>query len=872
MRFRMLFTRSVVGVAATAAVAAGTVAVTAAPAAAAPAGVVEQNCAVPLLGGLTTTIRVSTDLPVSVPVGQSSPESTGAVVFTLPETAGQGLALVGAARLEGTLTVPFEGRYSDGRTTGFSRTLPIQDVVVAGAAPIVISGEFRFPATTEQQPVRLDWHVGAVRMTLSPKTTSGQETGLGTFDSACAVVAGADTRVGTVEHRSDPGGIGHSCPFPLVGNQRVLQVNTPRLATSVPVGATVGGEVDFAVTFSTATAHGLELVGASSLAGSIRFTTARSFNGSPLSDDTATATFDQVLPTSSREFTIRGAYRVTEFTADAPGVYDFDVKALNLDLRPLTDQGDETGLGAFTSACAVEPGQDLGLASVRVGPGPEPAGVAHTCPFPLVGDQKVVQANTPRLPASVPVGANAAGDVDFVLTLPGNVVRGLQLVGGKTLTGTARFTSQRSLNGGPATEVQSPVAFEPVAVPDTAGATVEIRGTYRLPDYSAPATGVLAYDVGALALTLRPLRSDGADTGLGEFESACAVNPGQDLRLATVGITQPTPPGLAQSCPFPLIGTQAFTLDPQVRLPSPLRVGQSTPAAVATTRVTLSQDTTTVLNLVGADRLAGELRVPVQRTFGGDTTTQTETATFDVAVPAGGVQPIAFDVALPIAAATAPAPGTMTWGLGDLSYTMTPTRSGEETGLGTFDAACAVRPGQQNTFASVVFEQAEPTRFAFDLSGSATFAAAKAKGDLAGTLVGTLADGKVEARLEFGATSLSLRYAGLPVTARVRIAPTGPATGTVTGGVVAGSVNAHVEVQSVTLFGMGVRQAATCRTTQPSRVDIASAPGFTAAGGGTLNGTFAVARFAGCDAYTAWVNSTLSGPGNTFQVKATPRP
>ncbi len=865
----MLFTRSVVGVAAAAAVAAGTVAVTATPAAAAPNGATAQNCQFPLLVVQTTTVQVSTDLPARTPIGLPSPEAAGRVDITLPDMAGQGLAIVGAARLEGTVTVPFEGRYSDGRTTGFTQTLTIQDAPVAGAAPIVISGEISFPAITEQQPVRLDWHVGALRMTLSPRTAAGYETGLGTFDSACAIAEGADTRVATVDYHSGSAGIAHGCQFPLIGNQRVVQVNTPRLATSVPLGATVGGEVDYAITFSTDTAHGFEIVGASSLTGSIRFTTARSFNGAPLGDDTATVTFDQPLPASPQEFTVRGTYRVTEFAADAPGVYDFDVKALALTMRPLAAGGVETGLGEFESPCAAEPGQNLDLASVRVRP--ESAGVSHTCPIPVTGNHTIVQANTPRLPASAPVGANASGEVDFVLTLPESTVQTLRLVGGEILTGSALLTNQRSLNGGPATEFQASATFEPVDIPSAPGATMDVRGTYRLPDYSAPAPGLLTYHVGNLTLTLLPLTHDGGATGFDEFDSYCALDPGQDLRLAAVEITEAAPPGLAQSCPFPLIGTQTFTLDPQVRLPSPLPVGQSTPAAVATTRVTLSPHTTTVLDLVGAARLAGELRIPVQRTFGGDTTSQTEAVAFDIALPAEGDGPIAFDVALPIAPATAASPGTVTWGLGDLSYTMTPTLKGEETGLGTFDGACAVQPGQQNAFASVVFEQAQPTRFAFDLSGSTTFAAANAKGDLGGTLVGTLAEGGVDAQLEFGTTSLVVRYAGLPVTATVRITPTGPVTGAVAGGAVTGSVDAHVEVRSVTLFGLSLRQATTCRTTEPSRVDIAAAAGFTAAGGGTLNGAFPVARFAGCGAYTAWINSVFSGAGNTFQVKATPQ-
>ena len=130
MRFRMLFERSAVGIVAAAAVAAGTVTVIAAPVVAAQGGGTAQVCPFPLIGNQDITTRVDVDLPARLPIGQPSPEAAATVDLTLPTTTAQGLELVGAETLGGTITVPFEGRYSDGRTTAFSRTFTFQDVRV----------------------------------------------------------------------------------------------------------------------------------------------------------------------------------------------------------------------------------------------------------------------------------------------------------------------------------------------------------------------------------------------------------------------------------------------------------------------------------------------------------------------------------------------------------------------------------------------------------------------------------------------------------------------------------------------------------------------------------------------------------------------
>lgn len=168
---------------------------------------------------------------------------------------------------------------------------------------------------------------------------------------------------------------------------------------------------------------------------------------------------------------------------------------------------------------------------------------------------------------------------------------------------------------------------------------------------------------------------------------------------AGTGAAEPASLTLSYTCPFPLIGEQAMSVEINADVPSSAVVGEPTPEFTVESVATVPATATQGLSLVGAKTIEGSGLA--------DASVAAPEATLDVQVPvdvektdvpASG----AFDVA-----ATGSAPsltfteaGQATITVGDLLLTLTPrTADGSETGLGTFDAPCTLDAGQDATLA-----------------------------------------------------------------------------------------------------------------------------------------------------------------------------
>ncbi|WP_197523091.1 DUF6801 domain-containing protein [Actinokineospora pegani] len=177
----------------------------------------------------------------------------------------------------------------------------------------------------------------------------------------------------------------------------------------------------------------------------------------------------------------------------------------------------------------------LVLGSGTSGAVPVSLSLTYTCPFPLIGNQQVAATINADLPESVAVGEETGPiAIQAVATVPETATQGLNLVGAKNIEGTGEAQAAVAAPGA-AVDVSVPVTVEKTAIPASGSFTVNASG--QAPSITFPQPGTATIDVGDLGLTLTPTNASGGETGLGTFDSACVLDPGQDTTLHTLEVT-----------------------------------------------------------------------------------------------------------------------------------------------------------------------------------------------------------------------------------------------------------------------------------------------------------------------------------------------
>ncbi|MFC7614695.1 DUF6801 domain-containing protein [Actinokineospora soli] len=379
--------------------------------------------------------------------------------------------------------------------------------------------------------------------------------------------------------------------------------------------------------------------------------------------------------------------------------------------------------------------------------------LTFTCPFPLIGDQKLAV----RIQATVDAPATAGGEIvttDFsaTATVPATATQGLALVGGKTIEGSA--VANITLKNADTT---LPIELPGLTIPKT---PVPASGPFDTVASGPVPTAVLkagpsSVVVGDFATTLTPRRDNGEPTGLGTFTSNCKLDPGQDTTLLSFTVGEPTgttaptttdptttttttaptttdptttsssttdpttttgpttttststtsepPPGqvvkvdksVGYKCVFPLIGEQPLKVRIRADVAIPPAVGGDVVTTNFSATATVNDAATQGLALVGAKTVEGTADALVIVDNAGNV--------FDLPIPGLTVPKTnvpasgSFDT---FASGTVPTravdkAGVTVITLGDFSTTLTPrTATGEETGLKTFTANCKLDAGQ----------------------------------------------------------------------------------------------------------------------------------------------------------------------------------
>ncbi len=152
--------------------------------------------------------------------------------------------------------------------------------------------------------------------------------------------------------------------------------------------------------------------------------------------------------------------------------------------------------------------------------------LSYTCPFPLIGLQKLdVEIKASFDVPAAPGGTFTTSDLAVSVTVPDKSTRGLALVGAASIEGTA--SAGVTLTNGPLTlPLALPLTVAKTAVPASGPFTTQASGT--VPPVQLPNAGKTALTIGGFSTRLTPKKADGSFTGLGSFTSDCTLDAGQD--------------------------------------------------------------------------------------------------------------------------------------------------------------------------------------------------------------------------------------------------------------------------------------------------------------------------------------------------------
>jgi hypothetical protein len=180
-----------------------------------------------------------------------------------------------------------------------------------------------------------------------------------------------------------------------------------------------------------------------------------------------------------------------------------------------------TGFGLITGAGSASAAASLSL--------------NYTCTFPLIGSQNVTAVINANVPATAVVNQpTATFPLSATVSVPSAATSGLNLVGAKTVAGTASASSTLT-NGSTTTNVTVPLTIPTTAVPASGTFPVVASGT--APSETLTHVGTASIKVGNFSTTLTPRNASGGTTALGTFTSNCTLVAGQNTTLATFPVT-----------------------------------------------------------------------------------------------------------------------------------------------------------------------------------------------------------------------------------------------------------------------------------------------------------------------------------------------
>jgi uncharacterized protein DUF6801 len=206
-----------------------------------PAGTtLRYRCAMPLFPEQPMTVRLSWDIPKSVPVGQKTPNVPFKAVATMGAVVTDGLDAISAATVEGTADASGVVAAPEGNTTvGIPLTVPKTNVPPSGPISVVASGTAS--ALVFHRPGRATITVGSeFTVRLTPRTADGGPTLIDQVDASCTLDPGQNRVLTSFEitaPRAEPAPAPDR-PVPPATDGAATASGTPGTVTASPHGST----------------------------------------------------------------------------------------------------------------------------------------------------------------------------------------------------------------------------------------------------------------------------------------------------------------------------------------------------------------------------------------------------------------------------------------------------------------------------------------------------------------------------------------------------------------------------------------------------------------------------------------------------------
>ncbi|MGI5229216.1 DUF6801 domain-containing protein [Actinoallomurus sp. CA-142502] len=164
------------------------------------------------------------------------------------------------------------------------------------------------------------------------------------------------------------------------------------------------------------------------------------------------------------------------------------------------------------------------------------ASLAYACPFPS-GAQRITVKVAGALPAAATVGDHIQpGQVTITPTLPRAALADLTGLDATSVTASARISVTVAQKGGTAATTWPSAA---ASAPIPASGSLPLPGSATVSPVTAKAVGSAAFVAGSLSLVLTPHKADGSATNPAGIPLDCKVEPGPDVVLARVPVTDP---------------------------------------------------------------------------------------------------------------------------------------------------------------------------------------------------------------------------------------------------------------------------------------------------------------------------------------------
>ena len=168
----------------------------------------------------------------------------------------------------------------------------------------------------------------------------------------------------------------------------------------------------------------------------------------------------------------------------------------------------------------------IALAAPAAASTPVDKKLSFTCPFPLIGKQKLdVEVKASFEVPPEPGGTFTTSGLTVSVTVPDKSTRGLALVGAASIEGTAS-AGVTLTNGSLTLPLELPLTVAKTAVPASGPFSPQASGS--VPPVKLPNAGRTTLTIGDFSTRLTPKKADGTFTGLGSFTSDCTLDPGQD--------------------------------------------------------------------------------------------------------------------------------------------------------------------------------------------------------------------------------------------------------------------------------------------------------------------------------------------------------